>query len=276
MNNNILHVKDFIKSANAVLITAGAGMGVDSGLPDFRGDDGFWNAYPKAKELGLSFEELANPKWFETDPTLAWAFYGHRLKLYRKTVPHEGFSMLLDLVRTKNDNYFVYTSNVDGQFQKAGFDKEKIVECHGSIHHFQCTNDCQKKIWKNENDVKIDFESFKALQIPKCWACNETARPNILMFWDYNWNAKRTNAKQHHFNKWLNQLQRSKQSLAIIEIGAGTALPTIRNLGERVAKQYPFAKLVRINPRESEVDEKCGVSVACGAVEGLKCLLKMI
>lgn len=273
MNNNILHVKDFIKSANAVLITAGAGMGVDSGLPDFRGDDGFWNAYPKAKELGLSFEELANPKWFETDPTLAWAFYGHRLKLYRKTVPHEGFSMLLDLVRTKNDNYFVYTSNVDGQFQKAGFDKEKIVECHGSIHYFQCTNDCQKKIWKNENDVKIDFESFKALQIPKCWTCNETARPNILMFWDYNWNAKRTNAKQHHFNKWLNQLQRSKQSLAIIEIGAGTALPTIRNLGERVAKQYPFAKLVRINPRESEVDEKCGVSVACGAVEGLRMVL---
>ena len=35
-------------------------------------------------------------------------------------------------------NYFVFTSNVDGHFQKAGFDKEKVLECHGSINHYQC------------------------------------------------------------------------------------------------------------------------------------------
>ena len=59
-------------------------------------------------------------------------FYLYRLDLYRKTIPHEGFNKLLDIVKSKNDNYFIFTSNVDGQFQKAGFDENKITECHGS------------------------------------------------------------------------------------------------------------------------------------------------
>jgi len=83
--------KLILQKADAVFITAGAGMGVDSGLPDFRGVEGFWHAYPKARELGLRFEEMANPEWFEADPHLAWAFYGDRLHLYRDTVPHRGF-----------------------------------------------------------------------------------------------------------------------------------------------------------------------------------------
>lgn len=57
-----------------MLITAGAGMGVDSGLPDFRGSEGFWKAYPVVANLGLSFEELANPALFKQKPHLAWAF----------------------------------------------------------------------------------------------------------------------------------------------------------------------------------------------------------
>ena len=93
--------RKWIEDSDAVLITAGAGMGVDSGLPDFRGKEGFWKAYPIAKQLGLSFEEMANPIWFRKNPKLAWAFYGHRLNLYKKTVPHAGFSMLLDLVKEK-------------------------------------------------------------------------------------------------------------------------------------------------------------------------------
>ena len=128
-----------IKEADAILITAGAGLGVDSGLPDFRGNKGFWNAYPVIKDLKIGFSQMASPKWFSEKPKLAWAFYGHRLNLYRDTVPHKGFQILLDLVKEKNENYFVYTSNVDGQFQKAGFDKQKIVEIHGSIHHLQCS-----------------------------------------------------------------------------------------------------------------------------------------
>jgi NAD-dependent SIR2 family protein deacetylase len=83
-----------VAEAAALLIGAGAGMGVDSGLPDFRGNQGFWKAYPPYQKLGLNFVSLANPRWFRSDPTLAWGFYGHGLHLYRAAKPHEGFQIL--------------------------------------------------------------------------------------------------------------------------------------------------------------------------------------
>ena len=63
-----------IATADALLIGAGAGMGVDSGLPDFRGKEGFWRAYPPYQRLGLDFVALANPRWFteDADPGLGF------------------------------------------------------------------------------------------------------------------------------------------------------------------------------------------------------------
>src|SRR3954471_3290794 len=110
-----------IASADALLIGAGAGMGVDSGLPDFRGPEGFWRAYPPYARLGLGFAALADPRWFRDDPTLAWGFYGHRLGLYRRTRPHAGFALLQRWASRMPMGGFVSTSNVDGQFQRAGF-----------------------------------------------------------------------------------------------------------------------------------------------------------
>src|SRR5512138_172531 len=124
---------DAIRGASALVVTAGAGMGVDSGLPDFRGDHGFWNAYPMYERLGLSFVQAANPEHFERDPAFGWGFYGHRTNLYRQTTPHEGFHILRRWTRDLGLDHFVVTSNVDGQFQKAGFGEEKILEVHGSI-----------------------------------------------------------------------------------------------------------------------------------------------
>jgi len=82
-----------VRSADALLIAAGAGMGVGSGLPDFRGADGFWRAYPPYAKLGLGFTSLANPRWFTSDPALAWGFYGHRLNLYRAARPPGGLGV---------------------------------------------------------------------------------------------------------------------------------------------------------------------------------------
>jgi NAD-dependent SIR2 family protein deacetylase len=141
------HAADAIVSADALLIAAGAGMGVDSGLPDFRGDEGFWKAYPPFGRRKLSFVDLANPHWFRADPQQAWGFYGHRLNLYRATRPHNGFLKLLAWATAKPGGYFVFTSNVDGQFQIAGFSDDRIVECHGSIHHAQCSAPCSAQIW---------------------------------------------------------------------------------------------------------------------------------
>jgi NAD-dependent SIR2 family protein deacetylase len=243
-----------INSADALLITAGAGMGVDSGLPDFRGRQGFWRAYPAIARLGLSFEEMATPAWFSDNPHLAWAFYGHRLNLYRKTPPHAGFSQLLEIGAAKSAGYFVFTSNVDGHFQKAGFAPDRIVECHGSIHHFQCTTSCNDEIWDAEHEtVNIEEDTFRALEpLPKCRNCPALARPNILMFGDWSWLGHRTQAQHERLSRWLNELAKSSAKLAVVELGAGSAIPTVRRTSERVVERLG-GKLIRINPREHDV-----------------------
>src|SRR5687768_7994943 len=125
--SNLRRAADMIRSADALVIAAGAGMGVDSGLPDFRGSEGFWQAYPPYRKLGLGFQALANPRWFVSDPTLAWGFYGHRLNLYRATRPHQGFDILRSWSQRMRHGSAVFTSNVDGHFQRAQFDSESIT-----------------------------------------------------------------------------------------------------------------------------------------------------
>lgn len=267
---NIQKVKVLLEECDALFITAGAGMGVDSGLPDFRGVEGFWKAYPKAKELGLHFEEMANPEWFESDPQLAWAFYGHRLHLYRDTIPHEGFSKLLDLSNTKKYGAYTFTSNVDGQFQKAGFEDEHIMECHGSIHHLQCLDNCQANIWSAQDTYVEIEEGFRAKEpLPICIHCGAMARPNILMFGDFSWESKRTNMQRSRLTQWLTKLEREGAKLAIIEMGAGTAVPTVRNTSEQIAARFDVP-LIRINPRESFGAE---LGLDLGAVSALSQML---
>ena len=245
---------EIIANAKALLITAGAGMGVDSGLPDFRGPEGFWRAYPAYRRLGLNFAALADPRHFQRDPALAWGFYGHRLNLYRATPPHAGFSILKRWGECVPGGYHVFTSNVDGQFQRAGFDEAKIVEVHGSIHHLQCLRACGSGIFSADaSHVEVDERTMRACgKLPSCPACGGLARPNILMFGDGQWDEQRSTAQTDRLTDWL-WLQRTHQRpLAIVELGAGTAIPTVRFFSEDTLENFR-GRLIRINVRESEV-----------------------
>jgi len=267
MQQIIQRAREKIHQADAILITSGAGMGVDSGLPDFRGDEGFWEAYPAARRLGLSFMELANPKWFVRDPALAWAFYGHRLHLYRQTVPHAGFGKLLALAGSKQE-HFIFTSNVDGQFQKAGFAEEALYECHGSIHHLQCTV-CTQPIYSAEGiEVLVDMTSFEAREIPLCPSCGAVARPNILMFGDWGWDGSRAEAQALRMEAFVQRVQSQNLKLVIIEIGAGEHIPTVRHLSEEMARVLD-GFVIRINPRDYHIDERFGIGLAMGGAEGI-------
>ncbi len=261
---------DWIREADALVLAAGAGMGVDSGLPDFRGRDGFWRAYPAVARLGLAFEEMANPAWFRRDPHLAWAFYGHRLGLYRRTEPHAGFRQLLELAANARRGWFVFTSNVDGQFQRAGFDPDRVVECHGSIHHWQCATGCSQEIWPADGEkVDVDEESFRARDpLPQCPRCGGVARPNILMFGDSRWLAARTRRQQERWSHWLDQLEAARARVVVIELGAGSAIPTVRWNSEELVSRLR-GRLIRINPREPEVPSG-HLGLAGGAAEGVR------
>jgi len=256
---------DWIRDADGLLITAGAGMGVDSGLPDFRGAEGFWRAYPALRHHGFSFEDMANPAGFASNPRLSWGFYGHRLGLYRATVPHAGFGILRTWASTMKHGAFVFTSNVDGQFQKAGFDAERIVECHGTIHQLQCIDACNDDVWSADDFSPIVNEASCLLEneMPRCPHCGGLARPNILMFGDWNWVDKYTEAQEKQLATWLDSVER----LVVVEMGAGRALPTVRRFSERHGP-----RVIRINPRDYSISPATGVGVMGGALERLKLL----
>ncbi|MEL7500468.1 MAG: Sir2 family NAD-dependent protein deacetylase [Planctomycetota bacterium] len=257
-----------IESAEFLMISAGAGMGVDSGLPDFRGNEGFWNAYPPFKQRGLTFYDMANPRWFSQDPHQAWGFYGHRTNLYAQTEPHAGFKILQRWATACTGGYFVFTSNVDGHFQTSGFDPKRIVECHGSIELLQCSQPCQHQIWQGTDKVAIDDESFRAVDpLPECPSCQQIARPNILMFGDMSWISDHVREQDSTYANWLRNIGYQAR-LVVIEIGAGTAVPTVRRESEQRIREFNNARLIRINPREPQSPSN-QISIASGALDAL-------
>ena len=237
----------WVEEAQALLITAGAGMGVDSGLPDFRGPEGLWRAYPALRQSHMSFQEIASPSAFATRPELAWGFYGHRLALYRATQPHAGFDILRRWAGRAPAGARVFTSNVDGQFQKAGFAPGEVHECHGSLHLLQCQQPCRAVTWPADT-FKPEFpdpDQLRLATMPSCPHCGALARPNVLMFNDWAWVDEPTQDSALRLRGWLH---RHKHDLLVIEIGAGTAIPTARRFGERHA-----SRLIRINAYDAGV-----------------------
>jgi NAD-dependent SIR2 family protein deacetylase len=259
-----------VASADALLIGAGAGMGVDSGLPDFRGDQGFWRAYPPYQKLGLRFTSLANPRWFASDPALAWGFYGHRLNLYRVTRPHDGFGILQSWAQRMKYGAFIFTSNVDGHFERAGFDPERILEVHGSIHWLQCTGDCGVGPFTAETmEVSVDEATMQAREpLPRCPSCGGPTRPNILMFDDSGWDDGRTRVQQTRLRTWLAKARAGR--MVVIECGAGSAIPTVRYFCEEQAASSR-SMLIRINPREPAVPTG-HLGLPIGALEALRAM----
>ncbi|CAD8159437.1 unnamed protein product [Paramecium pentaurelia] len=268
LGQEYIQMQNFLKECDALIITAGAGMGVDSGLPDFRGDQGFWKAYrPFQNKFG--FQDCANPEFLKQHPHLFWGFYGHRLDLYTNTIPHQGFQILKQWCEQKD--YFIVTSNVDGQFQKAGFNQNKVYEIHGSIHTFQCTQ-CNKLYLANKfPKLTIDLQKFEAEDpLPKC-EFNHTLRPNILMFNDWDWNSIIYTKQEENFDQFIKKHKNNK--VCVIEIGAGTAIPSIRLKGDRILFDIENSILIRINPSENEPEgNKKYYNVKKGGLEGIKLL----
>jgi len=179
--------------------------------------------------------------------------------------------------------YFVFTSNVDGQFQRAGFAADRIVECHGSIQYLQCATPCNEAIWAvGKTRVSVDDATFLASEpFPRCPVCGGLARPNILMFGDAAWIDRRSSEQEDSFADWLQGLGRAKfgqakfgrvksgeveigtakfggksggAKLVVVELGAGTAVPSVRMTSEKAARHLA-GKLIRINVREAQVPE---------------------
>lgn len=258
-----------MESAEALIVSVGAGMGVDSGLPDFRGNDGFWRAYPALARAHIDFYSIACPDAFASNPRRAWGFYGHRLNLYRDIVPNAGFDILKSWGESMHHGYTVFTSNVDGQFQKAGFDARDVREYHGSIHHLQCLRGCSRDVWSAEAFTPVtDDDACELLsELPTCPKCGGLARPNVLMFGDREWSDQRAVAQDYRQESWLREITNP----VVIEIGAGVAIPSVRHFSQRMIYEFD-ARLIRINPNDSQVPRDCDVALDSGALTAIRAI----
>eukprot|EP01119_Soliformovum_irregulare_P000414 TRINITY_DN10288_c0_g1_i1.p1 TRINITY_DN10288_c0_g1~~TRINITY_DN10288_c0_g1_i1.p1 ORF type:complete len:307 (+),score=70.76 TRINITY_DN10288_c0_g1_i1:166-1086(+) len=244
---------ELIREADAILINTGAGMGVGSGLGTFRGPNaGVW---PPLIKMNIDFSEMSNPKWFQTNPHLAWAFWHFRYTAYTGAEPHDGYHILKKWAESKPSGGFAFTSNIDGHWKRCGFPENKIIEVHGALSHLQCTDRrCgEGEIWPTPHDtiigLKPDGEKDEMLDpLPSCTICGKVARPNVLMFEDWGWHSERYAVQEENYTNWFKEIEQNGAKLVIIEIGAGKAVPTVRRESEMIVSKLPGSHLIRINP----------------------------
>ena len=287
---NIKLSKRYIDEYDAILIVAGAGLGIDSGLPDYRGPHGLWNTWHPAKSLNMTYENLSTHELFLENPSLAWGFQTFLTRLYHELDPHQGYHDLLNICKNRfNDNYFVLTSNVDSQFLKSGFDEQKLYEVHGTKRLWQCTNkNCNKMHYPwlmNIDDLpRVDEDTLTAMKpFPKCKYCDCIARPNVSFFGDYFFNEKVCKKQSLNLFDWLEKNKSRK--LLIMELGCGVSKHSIRFTLKN--EQYTMmsnewklpksflaennTKLIRINP-DTEEDCEGVIKISLGAKKALRML----
>lgn len=244
-SNDIQRAADWIRSADGIVIAAGAGMSVDSGLPDFRGTGGLWTSLLPAGMTERDVGSLTQGDYFVEKPVDAWQFYGRALQVCRQCKPHAGYAMLKRWAERTDHGAFVFTSNVDGHFQAAAYDESSVLECHGTLNFMQCGAPCGTAIWASGALMDgVDVDALSPSTLPHCPQCGHLARPNFLLFDDNRWIEQRTSAQWQRLGVWLRAVQRP----VVIEIGAGTAVPSVRMFAESVR-----GPLIRINLDESEV-----------------------
>jgi NAD-dependent SIR2 family protein deacetylase len=260
-----------VATADVVVVTAGAGLGVDAGLPDFRSPDGFWAAYPPYRGLGVGFHDLANPGAFAMDPRLAWGFYAHRRRLYAEAEPHRGHEVLAEWVRWAPHAGLAITSNVDGLLQRA--EVGPVWEVHGTIALDQCTVPCGSETWTPQVLPEVAPSTMRALgELPTCPHCGALARPNILLFGgDAAWSDGPSQAQHDEVEELLDAVVGDE--VVVVEVGAGTAVPTIRRAGAALQRSHG-ATLVRVNPDEPEGDG--ALPLRGGAAEVLEALAEAV
>jgi hypothetical protein len=213
-------------------------MAEASGLPDYDDPKSTAFAHPAHAKLEVERKNLSDPRWFRVHPKLAWGFLGARLKQCRTARPHGGFAVIARWIESVRDGAFVVTSSADGQFQRASFFSDRIVECRGAIEWLQCTQQCGDVFPGGLIDVEIDDETgFAKDPLPTCPRCGSLARPNILLPDDKGWDSAREAMQEERLDTWLGGLREQRdRKVVVLECGAKPRDPSgLRARSERAA-----------------------------------------
>ena len=246
-NERIENAKKQIKKADYILLGAGSGLSTAAGLK-YNGDN-FNNNYKEFIEK-YNFEDLYSATFYPFNTQEEkWAFWAKVISLNRfNDKPLKLYQELLELIKDKK--YFIITTNVDGQFEIAGFNKENIFAVQGDYRFLQCENACHNKLYDNKEMVKEWLKYTKDLKIPtklvpKCPVCGNNMEMNLRkdanFVQDENW--------YNQSKKYEEFLEKAKdKNMVLIEIGVGFNTPgIIRFPFEQITYNQPQTTLIRIN-----------------------------
>ena len=154
-----------------ILVITGAGVSAESGIPTFRGTDGYWR--------NLDPTKLATPEAFARDPSLVWDWYRERRQRIRKAQPNPAHQAIAKLA-LHTEGFLLLTQNVDHLHLRAGLPAEKMVQIHGDIFMTRCSRcDFQRYELEHEHEYEKQHENG---DLPKCPECSALMRPGVVWF----------------------------------------------------------------------------------------------
>lgn len=222
----IKKLKSSIEKSDYILIGAGAGLSVSAGFSyDGERFDKYFSEYKD--RYGLTDMYSAG---FYNYPTLEdfWGYFSLLVYVNRYDIPADETHLnLLEII--KNKNYFVITTNVDGRFEEAKFDKEKLFKVQGDYSLFQCSVPCRQETFYNEKQIREMVKSRKDLKIakeliPKCPHCGRNMSMNLrcdnTFVQDDNWYHS-----MDRYKKFLDEAE--NKNILFLELGVGYNTPAI-------------------------------------------------
>jgi NAD-dependent deacetylase len=227
-----------------LVFLTGAGVSAESGIPTFRGEEGYWRAD------GRNYHpmELATREAFSKVPDTSWAWYLYRRAVCRGAQPNPAHEALARLERAIGNRYVLVTQNVDGLHLRAGNTLARTHQVHGNIDFMRCWNDCTLEAYPlppgletfSQDDVVGDRE--RALL--RCPHCGGRARPHILWF-DESYDEVRY--------RFETSIRAARSCAAIVIVGTSGATTLPNHMAEIAARRdVPF---LAINPEPSPFTE---------------------
>ena len=183
MDPNVLAaVRDFSASEAPLVVLSGAGISAESGIPTFRGPEGYWTVGSRHYRP----EEMATLGMFRSNPEEVWRWYLRRLAVCRGAEPNAAHRAVVDMERLFGDRFLLITQNVDGLHLRAGNTPERSYQIHGNINFVRCARSCSDDIYPIPASVELKARAEPLSDADRaalrCPACGAWARPHVLWF----------------------------------------------------------------------------------------------
>ncbi|CAF1318582.1 unnamed protein product [Adineta ricciae] len=270
-----------VRKADVLLIAAGAGMGVDAGIPDYYG--GIQRAHPRLADIGLNIYDLSNHTLFAQNPALAWGHWVTRQREYMNIRPHVGYQMLYNWAQCRKRTVRVITTNLDRHFLCSGFAPDDVFEMHGSMYDAQCMYNCGANPWPLDttNMPSVNLNTMQLLGSPPlCIKCGGSARICTALAVDGHWNTSNVEVARTRHETFFREMS-TDRTLTVLEIGCGTVMAKVRVEATRIVAEHRMrggqAIHIRINLHQAHIDEhEDNISLPFSALDALRTINKLL